>query len=153
MTEQKTKETKTYADMIVKKVRDLIVLEDRVIEARETVQKFSALNDNSTRTDSQENTGAKHQEVLTKLESELKAHIVELSRITDELKWTPLSLRVHALTETGELVRKLKMNDIAEQSQLLTALTDAENTSSPEKLEAIIIARLKKNLERIFHIK
>lgn len=156
MIERETTEAKEYADMIVKKVRDLIVLEDQVIEAREIVQQFPAISDNRTQTDSQEDTITKHQEVLTKLESELKACIVELGRVIDELKWTPLCLRAHALTETGELVTKLKASNIVEQGeqeQLLTVLTDEKDASVSEQLEAVIIARLKSNLERIFRIK
>lgn len=156
MTEQETKDAKKRADVIVRKVRDLIALEDQVLEAREAIHQSSTIRDNAPTTDLQEDTVAERQEVLAKLESELKACIVELGRITDELKWATPCFRAYVLPQMSELVRTLKACDESERSefsQLVTALMDEGDPRSPEQLEGAIIARLKDNLERTFSIK
>lgn len=156
MTEQEIKDAKERADMIVKKVRDLIALEDQVMEAREAVHESSAIRDNAPTTDLQEDTVAERQEVLAKLESELKACVIELDRITDELKWATPWFRAYVVPQMGELMRTLKVCDEAERgefSQLVSALIDEGDSRSPEQLEGAIIARLKDNLERVFSIK
>ena len=156
MTERETKDAKERVDMIVKKVRDLIVLEDQVLEAREAVHQSTAMRDKAPTTDLQEDTLAERQKVLVKLESELKACIVELRRITDELKWAIPCFRAYVLPQMSELVRTLKATDETERCefpQLVSALMDEGDPRSPEQLEEAIIARLKDNLERVFRIK
>ena len=138
MTEQELKEAKERADAIVDKVRALVALEDKVLEARESV------NGNT----------APPRDVLTGLESQLKDSVEELDGITDELKFATPCFRAYVLPQMSEIVGTLKACDAAERSelvQLVTSLTD-ENSQPSEELEEAIITRLKDNLERTFSV-
>ncbi len=136
MTEQELREAKERADAIVAKVRALVTLEDKVLEARESA------NGNPT----------KRPDGLMALESQLKESVEELDGITDELKFATPCFRAYVLPQMSEIVGTLKACDAAERSelvQLVTALTD-ENAESSEQLEEAIMTRLKDNLERTF---
>ena len=133
MTEKEMREAKERADMIVEKVRALVALEDAVLEARES----------------------ERQEELTQLESQLKASVAELDSITDELKWATPCFRAYVLPQMSELVGTLKACDAVERNELaelVSALTDEENSQSPEQLEAAIVTRLRNNIERTFNV-
>ena len=148
MTEQEMRAAKERADMIVNKVRDLVALEDKVLEAREAVSQRS-VNGNDTPP-----ANAERQNALSVLEGQLKESVEELDSIIDELKWVTPYFRAYVLPQMSELVGTLKAYDTAERrelSQLVTALTDEDNSQSPEKLEAAIVTRLKTNLERTFN--
>ena len=136
MTEQELREAQERADAIVAKVRALVDLEDKVLEARESA------NGNATIP----------QDGLTALESQLKESVEELDGITDELKFATPCFKAYVLPQMSELVGTLKACDTAERSelvQLVTTLTD-ENSEPSEELEEAIITRLKNNLERTF---
>ncbi len=132
MTDQEAREAKERADMIVRKVRDLVALEDQVLQAR----------DNG------------NQEQLNKLEAELKQSVDELDSITDELKWATPCFRAYVLPQMSEIVGTLKACDAAgrsELAELVTSLTE-ENAESLEELEATIINQLKENIDRTFRV-
>ncbi len=140
MTEQELREAQERADAIVAKVRDLVALEDKVLETRDTALQRSA------------NGGTP--DGLAALESELKESVEELDGITDELTLATPCFRAYVLPQMSEIIGTLKACDAADRSeltQLVTALTD-ENAESSEQLEEAIITRLKDNLERSFSL-
>lgn len=142
MTEKELREAMERADRIIEKVRALVALEDKVIEARESVQHVS---DNSSAT-------AQHQDALAALESQLEENVKELDGITDELKLATPCFRAYVLPQMSEIVGTLKACDAADRSELaelVTVLAD-ENAEPSEQLEEAIITRLKNNIERTF---
>ena len=144
MTEQELREAMERADRIVEKVRSLVALEDKVLEARESVRQRSVNGDTPPTTDPQD--------VLAALESQLEENVKELDGITDELKLATPCFRAYVLPQMSEIVGTLKACDAADRSELaelVTALTD-ENAEPSEQLEAAIITRLKSNIERTF---
>ena len=98
--------------------------------------------------------------MLTALESQLKTHVEEMVTIIDELQsidelQTIPYFRAYVLPQIGEAVGTLKACDVAESeelTQLVAALVDADSPQSLERLEAIIITRLRDNLEKTFGI-
>lgn len=144
MTDQEIREAAERADRIVEKVRSLIALEDKVLEARESVRQLS-VNGNTAST-------TRLQEDLAGLESQLKESAAELDDITDELKFATPCFKAYVLPQMSEIVGTLKACDAADRSelaQLVTGLTE-DNSESSEQLEEAIITRLKSNLERTF---
>ena len=144
MTDQEIREAAERADRIVEKVRSLIALEDKVLEARESVRQLS-VNGNTAST-------TRLQEDLAGLESQLKESAAELDDITDELKFATPCFKAYVLPQMSEIVGTLKACDAADRSelaQLVTGLTE-ENSESSEQLEEAIITRLKSNLEHTF---
>lgn len=161
MTEKETKQTKEIADIIVEKFRTLVVLESRVLEAREAVSQQSVTHDSTEPPGSQENPTIERQDMLTALESQLKTQVEEMVTIIeelqsiDELQSTIPYFRAYVLPQIGEVVGTLKARDVAEceeLTQLVAALVDADNPQSLERLEAIIITRLRDNMEKTFGI-
>ena len=153
MTEKEAKQTKELADIIVEKFRVLVDLESKVLEAREQINRIAASHDRQEPSDPQENPTAAYQEMLTQLESELEESVAEMEKIIDELKSAPPAFKTYVLPQMSEIVGTLKASDAAEQeelSQLVEALMDDGNTQSLEQLEAIIITRLRDNLEKTF---
>ena len=145
MTEQEMREAMERADGIVEKVRSLVALEDKVLEARDSVRQLSATNGGTAAT-------VRLQEDLAALESQLKESVAELDGITDELKLATPCFRAYVLPQMSEIVGTLKACDAADRSELaelMTLLTD-ENAESSEQLEEAIITRLKNNIERTF---
>ena len=143
MTEKEIREATKRADRIVEKVRSLVTLEGKVVEARESVRQLS-INGGTAPTE--------RLDMLAELESQLKESVEELDGITDELKFATPCFRAYVLPQMSEIVGTLKACDAADRgelAQLVTALTD-ENSQSPEQLEEAIITRLKSNLERTF---
>ena len=144
MTDQEIREATERADRIIEKVRSLVVLEDKVIEAKESVRHVS---DNG-------GTTAQHQDTLAALESQLAENVKELDGITDELKLATPCFRAYVLPQMSEIVGTLKACDVADRSELaelVTALTD-ENAEPSAQLEEAIITRLKNNIERTFSV-
>ena len=142
MTEQELREATERADKIIEKVRSLVALEDKVLEARESVRHVSSNGGAS----------AQHQDALATLESQLEENVKELDSITDALKLATPCFRAYVLPQMSEIVGTLKACDAAnrsELSELVTALID-ENSEPSEELEAAIITRLKNNIERTF---
>ena len=134
------------ANRIVEKVRSLVALEDKVLAARKSVRQLSATNGSTASI-------ARLQEDLAGLESQLKESVAELDGITDELRLATPCFRAYVLPQMSEIVGTLKACDAAEQeelAQLVAALTDDGDTESLEQLEAIIITRLRDNLEKTF---
>ena len=153
MTERETEQTKELADIIVEKFRNLFALESRTLEARERARQIAANRDTAEPSDPQENPTAESQKMLTQLESQLKERVAEIEKIIDEPKLATPSFRTYVLPQMSEIVGTLKACDAVEQeelAQLVAALTDDGNTQSLEQLEAIIITRLRANLERTF---
>ena len=147
MTEKETEQTQKLADIIVEKFRLLVDLESKVLETREQINQIA---DNH---DSEEHPTTTYQETLTQLESELKEGIAEMEKIMDALKSATPSFKTYVLPQLSEIVETLKVSDAAKQAeltQLVAALTDDGNTQSLEQLEAIIITRLRDNLEKTF---
>ena len=146
MTDKEMREAMERADRIVEKVRSLVALEDKVLAARKSVRQLSATNGSTAST-------AHLQEDLAGLESQLKESVAELDGITDELRLATPCFRAYVLPQMSEIVGTLKACDAAEQeelAQLVAALTDDGDTESLEQLEAIIITRLRDNLEKTF---
>ena len=142
MTDQEIREATERADRIIEKVRALVALEDKVIEARESVRHVS---DNGGAT-------AQHQDALAALESQLEENVKELDGITNELKLATPCFRAYVLPQMSEIVGTLNACDAADRrelAELVTVLTD-ENAEPSEQLEAAIITRLKHNIERTF---
>ena len=149
MTDQEIREAMERADRIVEKVRALVALEDKVLEARASVRQLS-VNDDTPQP--QEDRVAKCQDALTALESQLEESVKELDSITDELKLATPCFRAYVLPQMSEIVGTLRACDAADRSELaelVTTLTD-ENAEPSEQLEAAIITRLKNNIERTF---
>ena len=93
--------------------------------------------------------------MLTALESQLKTHVEEMVRIINELQSATPYFSAYVLPQIGEVVETLKAGDVAESeefTQLVAALVDADSPQSLERLEAIIITRLRDNLEKTFGI-
>ena len=144
MTEQELREATERADRIIEKVRSLVALEDKVLEARESGRQRSVNGDTPPTTDPED--------VLAALESQLAENVKELDGITDELKLATPCFRAYVLPQMSEIVGTLKACDAADRSELaelIAALTN-ENTETTEQLEEAIITRLKSNLERTF---
>ena len=154
MTERETEQTKELADIIVEKFRNLFMLESRVLEEREQAEQIAANRDTAEPSNPQENPTTKYQETLAALESQLKKGIAEMEKIIDELNTSAaLSFRTYILPQMSEIVGTLKACDAAKQEELtqfVRVLIDDRNTQSLEQLEAIIITRLRNNLERTF---
>ncbi|RKU09783.1 hypothetical protein C6503_20620 [Candidatus Poribacteria bacterium] len=149
MTDQEMREAMERADRIVEKVRALVALEDKVLEAREAVRQLS-INDDTPQP--QEDRVAECQNALTTLESQLEESVKELDGITDELKLATPCFRAYVLPQMSEIVGTLSACDTADRSELaelVTVLTD-ENAEPSEQLEEAIITRLKSNIERTF---
>ena len=153
MIEKETGQTKELADIIVEKFRALVALESKVLEAREARTQISAIRDSEEPSNPQENPTVESHEMLTVLESELKDGIAEMEKIMDELKSSTSSFRTYVLPRVSEIVGTLITSDAAAQAelaQLVAALTDDGNVQSLEQLEAIVITRLRDNLEKTF---
>ena len=133
MTDQEARAAKERADMIVDKVRDLVILEEQVIQARES---------------------ATHPE-LTKLEAELKTRVDELDVITGELKWATPCFKAYVLPQMSESVGTLKACDNAGRSELaklIESLNDENSDGKLEEIETAIINQLKENIDRTFSV-
>ena len=153
MTEKETGRTKELADIIVEKFRDLVALESKILEAKEADNQISAIHNSESPSDPQENPTAEYREILTQLASELKEKVAEIEEIIDELKSATPSFRTYVLPQMREIIGTLKACDTAEQeelTQLVAMLTADGDTQSLEQLEAIIITRLRDNLEKTF---
>ena len=141
MTEQELRQAGERANAIVEKVRALVDLEEKVLEARESARQLP-VNGGTT-------------DMLTTLDSQLKESVEELDGIMDEIKLATPCFRAYVLPQMSELVGTLKACDTAERgelAQLVTELAD-ENVEPSEQLEEAIIVRLKDNLERTFAAK
>lgn len=136
MTEREMLEAQKRANAIVDKVRDLIALESRVLEAREVTGDSTA-----------------DQNGLKTLETELEERVAELSGIADELKWATPCFRAYVLPQISDIMGNQKSFHSEERKDLenvIAALTDAEDGEFSEELAADIIAHLHANIERSF---
>ena len=153
MTEKETEQRKKLADVIVEKFRVLVDLESKVLKATEQINQSADIHNSEEPSVPEKNPTAAYQETLTQLESELKEGIAEMEKIMDTLKSATPSFRTYVLPQMREIVGTLKAGDAAGQAelaQLVAALTDDGNTQSLEQLEAILITRLRDNLEKTF---
>ena len=153
MTAKETEQTKELADIIVEKLRSLFALESRVLEAREQVRQIVANHDTAEISDPQDTPIPEPQEMLTALETQLKAQLEEMEAIIDALRSATPAFSAYVLPQMSEIVGTLKASDAAAQAelaQLVAALMDDGNTQSLEQLEAVIITRLRDNLEKTF---
>ena len=124
-----------------------------MLETTEQINQIADIHDSEESSDPEENPTTAYQETLTQLESELKEGIAEMEKIIDTLKSATPSFKTYILPQMSEIVETLKASDAAGQAeltQLVAALTDDGNTQSLEQLEAIIITRLRDNLEKTF---
>ena len=129
MTEQEMRKAQERADLIVKKVKDLVALEDRVLAAQTPEQ--------------------------TTLASQLRESAEELNGIADELKWATPCFRAYVLPQIGEILDKRETFNEAERldlERIVNALTDEENTEASEQLTALLITSLRENLEKTFGV-
>ncbi len=150
MTEKETGQTTELADIIVEKFRALVDLESRVLEARE-----AAVHNTVVPVNLQVNSINRQQKALEALESQLKNAVEEMDIIMEELQYAPPDFKAYVLPQISEIVGTLRACDVAEQEELLQlvdALVDVDSTQSLEQLEAIIITRLRDNLEKTFGI-
>ena len=153
MTKNESEQTKEFADIIVEEFRNLFALESRVLEARERARQIAANRDTTETSDPQDMPTPEDQKMLTALESQLKEGVAELEKIIDELSSVTPSFSTYVLPQMSEIVGTLKASDTAAQAelaQLVAALMDKGNTQSFEQLEAVIITRLRDNLEKTF---
>ena len=153
MTERETEQTKEIADIIVEKFRNLFTLESRVLEAREQATQTAANSDATEPAEPQDSPTPEDEETLTTLETQMKVLIEEMEEFIDALKSETPSLRTHILPQMRRIVETLKADAPAKQAelgQLVNALTAVGNTQSLEQLEAVIITRLRENLEKTF---
>ena len=150
MTKKENEQTKEFADIIVEKFRNLFALESRVLEARERARQIAANRDTAEPSDPQDMPTPEDQKMLTALESQLKEGVAEMEKIMDELKSVTSSFKTYVLPQMSEIVGTLKTSDTAELAQLVATLMDDGNTQSLEQLKAIIITRLRDNLEKTF---
>jgi hypothetical protein len=149
VTEKEAIEAKERADLIVDKMKDLVNLEDQVLETRATLDELRG----PVASDEQQNRIAECQKMLGGQEAQLKERAAELNTITAELEWATPCFKGYVLPQMSEIVGTLKSCDTANRQdlvQLVTALSDEENAQSSEQLEQQIIARLRENLERTF---
>ncbi|MCG9128092.1 hypothetical protein JT359_10875 [Candidatus Poribacteria bacterium] len=133
MTDKETQEAKERADSMVKKVRDLVALEDKVLNAKKS----------------------QSQEVAT-LETKLKTSVEELDGLSEELMVATPCFRAYVLPQISDLVGTLKACDTAgrsELAQLVNSLTQQDDPQLLEELESVIITRLKENIDRTFSFK
>ena len=150
MTEKETEQTKELADIIVEKFRALVDLESRVLKARE-----SAAHNTVEPVAPQGNSITERRGTLSKLESQLKKAVEEMDIIMEELQFAPPDFRTYILPQISEIVGSLRTCDTAEKEELIhlvDALVDVDSPESLERLEAIIITRLRGNLEKTFGI-
>lgn len=136
MTDREMLAAQKRADAVVDKVRDLVALESRVLEAREAAGDSTAARNG-----------------LDDLEVQLKRRVEELNEIANELKWATPCFRAYVLPQIGDILGKQKSFQSEERKDLesvIAALTDAENAEPSEELAADIIARLRSNIEKSF---
>ena len=129
MTEQEAREAQKRADLIVKKVKDLVALEDQVLAAQTPEQ--------------------------ATLASQLKERAEELNGIANELKWATPCFRAYVLPQIGEILDKREGFNEAERldlERIVNALTDEENPEASEQLTALLITSLRGNLEKTFGV-
>ena len=153
MTERETEKIKELADIIVEKFRNLFALESRVLEAREHAREITTNRDTAEPSDPQDMPTLEDQEMLTALETQLKEQVEEMAEIINELKSATPSFRTYVLPQMSEIVEALKTSNPAEKAeltQLVVSLMDDGNVQFLEQLEAIIITRLRDNLEKTF---
>ena len=153
MTERETEQTNELADLIVEKFRKLFTLENRVLEAREQARHITANPYTAEASDPPDTPTPEDQKMLIALETALKEQVEEMEEIIDALRSATPSFSPYVLPQMSEIVETLKASDAAAQAelaQLVATLTDNGNTQSLEQLEAIIITRLRDNLEKTF---
>lgn len=142
MTEHEMLEAQKRADSIVGKVRDLVDLENQVLEAR------AATNEHTTHPDRNES--------LKVLEAKLETRVQELNEISDELKWATPCFRAYVLPQIGDIMGKQKSFHSEERKDLENVIAalrnggDEDNSEASEQLAANIIARLQENLAKTF---
>ena len=127
MTEQEMREAQERADLIVKKVKDLVALEDSALAAQPAAQATFV--------------------------SQLRERAEELNGIADELKWATPCFRAYVLPQIGEILDKRETFNEAERldlERIVSTLTDEENAEASEQLTALLITSLRENLERTF---
>ena len=153
MVDEEMGQTKELADIIVEKFRTLLDLESKVLDAREEISRISVVPDDAKPSHLIDNPTVEYEKILTELELRLKDGIEDLVEIMDELKVATPSFRTYILPQMCEIVTTLRAYDATERkelAQLVDALTDEENIQALEQLEAIIITRLRNNLEKTF---
>lgn len=153
MTERETEQTNELADLIVEKFRKLFTLENRVLEARKQARHITANPYTAEASDPPDTPTPEDQKMLIALETALKEQVEEMEEIIDALRSATPSFSPYVLPQMSEIVETLKASDAAAQAelaQLVATLTDNGNTQSLEQLEAIIITRLRDNLEKTF---
>ena len=153
MTERETEQAKEIADVIVEKFRHLFALENRILEAREQATQAAANRDATEPAEPQDTLTPEDAETLTTLETQMKVLIEDMEEFIDTLKSEIPSLRTYILPQMHRIVETLKANTPAEQAeliQLVNTLTAAGYPQSLEQLTAVIIIRLRENLERTF---
>ena len=136
MTEREMLESQKRADAIVDKVRGLVTLESRVLEAREAASD-SVSNQNG----------------LKDLEVQLKRRVGELNEITNELKWATPCFRAYVLPQISNIMGQQKSFQSEKRKDLqsvIAALTEGEDAELSEELAVDIIARLRANIEKSF---
>ena len=127
MTEQEMRAAQERADLIVKKVKDLVALEDSTLTAQPAEQATFV--------------------------SRLRERAEELNGIADELKWATPCFRAYVLPQIGEILDKRETFNEVERldlERIVSTLTDEENAEASEQLTTLLITSLRENLERTF---
>ena len=127
MTEQEMREAQERADLIVKKVKDLVALEDSTLIAQPAEQATFV--------------------------SQLRERAEELNGIADELKWATPCFRAYVLPQIGEILNTRETFNEVERldlERIVSTLTDEENAEASEQLTSLLITSLRENLEKTF---
>ncbi|MDE0553983.1 MAG: hypothetical protein OXI24_07205 [Candidatus Poribacteria bacterium] len=138
MTEQEMLAAQKRADAVVDKVRGLVDLENRVLEAR-------AVADDSTA----DSNGLKD------LEAQLERRVAELNEIANELQWATPCFRAYVLPQISEVMGKqtsFRSEERKDLENVIAALTAEEDGEFSEALAADIIARLRSNIQKSFGV-
>ena len=128
MTEHEMLEAQKRAESTIDIVRDLIVLESQVMEAREAAREGAVPSEGNPS--------------VADLEARLKTRVQELNEIKTDV-----------LPQIGDILSGRASFDSEARQDIegfIAALIDEAGTDSAEQLAAIIIARLKDNLEKTF---
>lgn len=144
MSESDIIKAKNRADTFIEKVEALMVMEDKILAAREIGHQ---------RADISKNLDTEKHRDLENLERQVKMCTEELCRITDELCWEEPLFRTYVLPRLIRIMQQHKPFTLMEQQDiemLLNTIADNENSGAIGQLESEIITRLADNLKKMF---
>ncbi len=144
MSESDIIKAKNRADTFIEKVEALMVMEDKILAAREIGHQRANISKNLDT--------EKHRD-LENLERQVKTSTEELCRITDELCWEEPFFTTYVLPRLIRIMQQHKHFTLMEQQDIemfLNTIADNENSGAIGQLESEIITRLADNLKKMF---